>query len=340
MPVSNVERGLHAGMVGVGNPYRVLTPERLPLLPALLEYPEVAGLAVALGRPAGEVCADLEALAASGIVALEGDRARPLALIVNADEIARVDSLAARAGAQLAQGVASSWPLIEALWPRLDISRRYTLAEVSFLLVGDRLLDIGLLDALADDGRLMPPAPPRGGRDDPAARYYLYVVEGDETALGQYGQRVTALPWPDWAHLTFGRYGTTVAPNRERARHDERLRAALDRADPPFDAAALARQVGLPFVDEHDSRVWSRFAGALARDLVDGYRSLLGELTVLYDGLRAAHAGVTTFGEFFCWFDHLAYAYAIDELVASGRIVMPDGGVTAAIWHEQAGDAA
>lgn len=337
MPVSNVEHGLHAAMVGIGNPYRVLTPGRLPLLAGLLEHPEAAELAAALGRDEPEVRADLAALAAAGIVAREGERCRPLAMVADAAEVALVDASARRAGALLAQAVASVWPLVEAVWPRLDASRSHTLAEMSFLLVGDRLLDVGLLDALAADGRLMPPAPPRQDRDDPAARYYLCVVAGEATALGQYGQRATALPWPGWAHLTFGRYGTPTAPNRERGRHDARLRATLGDADPPDGPAALARQLGVPFVDAHDTRVWDGFARALASELVGGYYGLLPELTALFERLRVATLGATTFGEFFCWYDHLAYAHAIDALVAAGRIVLPHGAVTAAIWH--AGDA-
>lgn len=336
VPVSNVERRLHAAMVGIGNPYRALTPARLPLLPALLDHPDLVGLAEALDWSADEVRSDLATLAAAGIVALEGERARPLATIADASEVARVAESARRAGALLAEAIASVWPLVEAVWPRLDVSRSHTLAEMSFLLVGDRLLDVGLLDALAVDGRLMPPAPPRQDRDDPTARYYLCVVEGEPTALGQYGQRATALPWPGWSHLTFGRYGTPAAPNATRARYDERLRAAFA-ADPPGDPAALAWQTGVPYVDAHDARVWDGFARALASELVGGYYGLLGELTALFESLRVATLGATTFGEFFCWYDHLAYAHAIDALVAAGRIVMPAGAVTAAIWHE--GDA-
>lgn len=329
MPVSNAERGLHAAMVGIGDPYRVLTPERLPLLAGLLEHPDMAALADALRRPADEVHADLAALAEAGIVALVGDGARPLAMIASAAEVARVDESARRAGALLAEAVASAWPLVEAVWPRLDVSRRHTLAEMSFLLVGDRLLDVGLLDALAADGRLMPPAPPRQDRHDPAARYYLVVVEGDATALGQYGQRATPLPWPGWSHLTFGRYG-----GEARAHYDKRLRAVLRGAHPPADPAALAWQTGRPFVDVHDARIWDGFARALASELVGGYYTMLGELGALFDGLRVARGGATTFGEFFCWYDHLAYAHAIDALAAAGRVVMPEGAVSAAIWHE------
>ena len=329
VPVSNAERRLHAAMVGIGDPYRVLTPERLPVLAGLLEHPDVEWLADALGRPVAEARADLAALADAGIVALAGDDARPLAMIADAAEVARVDESAGRVGALLAGAVESVWPLVEAVWPRLDVSRRHTLAEMSFLLVGDRLLDVGLLDALAADGRLMPPAPPRQDRDDPAARYYLCVVEGDATALGQYGQRATRLPWTGWSHLTFGRYGGDA-----RARYDERLRAVLGGARPPGDPAALAWQAGLPFVDAHDARAWDGFARALASELVGGYYGMLGELEALFDGLRVARGGATTFGEFFCWYDHLAYPHAIDALVATGRVVMPEGAVTAAIWHE------
>ncbi len=108
-------------------------------------------------------------------------------------------------------------------------------------------------------------------------------------------------------------------------------------SDPPDSPAALAWQTGLPLVDAHDARVWDGFARALASELVGGYFGLLDELTTLFGGLRAARAGGTTFGEFFCWYDHLAYAHAIDALVAAGLVVLPAGAVAAAIWHEGKG---
>lgn len=333
VPVSNAEQGLHAAMVGIGDPYRVLTAERLPLLPALLDEPRVVGLAERLGRRVADVRADVEALAAAGIVALEGDFARPLALIAGAAEVARVDAEARVAGGRLAAAVERAWPLVEAVWRSLGLAGRHGLAELGFLLVGDRLLDVGLLDALARDGRLMPPAPPRHDRDDPDARYYLCVVEGDATALGQYGQRATGLPWPGWVHLTFGRYGAPGAPNATRARLDAELREALAGEGRPRDPAALAGRLGLPLVDEADAVRWDGFARALAGDLLGVYVEGGRELVALYEGLRAARAGVTTFGELVCWFDHLAYAHAIDALVAAGRVVMPEDAVAAAIWH-------
>jgi hypothetical protein len=56
------------------------------------------------------------------------------------------------------------------------------------------------------------------------------------------------------------------------------------------------------------------------------------ELRELFGSLRAAQLPGTSFGEFFCWYDHVIYAHAIDELVKAGLIMMPPACFTAVIW--------
>ena len=339
MPVSNAEHRLHAAMVGIGNPFRVLTPRRLPILAAALNTPTPVEIAAALGIPSERLDDDLAALASAGIVSLVDGCVHPLALIVNASEVAAADRVARGIGAQMAHIVEHAWPLIEAVWRGLTIAEHASFADLSFLLVGDRLLDVGLLDALASDGRLMPPAPPRNDTADPAARYYLYVIEGDESALGQYGQRSRPLPWDCWHHLTFGRYGTTEARNPTRDQLDVELRDALREPGRVKSPEALASLLGLPLFAASDAQRWDEFARALAGEIVGVYRAEERALRDLFASLRCARTSLSTPGELLCWLDHLAYAHAIDALVASGRIVMPPGAVTAAIWCEDGGGA-
>ncbi len=102
---------------------------------------------------------------------------------------------------------------LERHYATLTISHTHTLTKLAILLVGDRIFDVGLLDALAAAGELMPAAPPRPSPTDPQARYYFWLIAGEAAQLGRYGQRVTALPWPGWELATFGQYQLDGQPN-------------------------------------------------------------------------------------------------------------------------------
>src|SRR5262249_57923000 len=84
-----------------------------------------------------------------------------------------------------------------------------------------------------------------------------------------------------------------------------------------------------------ESEHWTASMQKYANDLVAIYYAQEPELRQLYGSLQASTYAPHGFGEFFCWYDHVAYAYAIDMLAEAGGLVIPDQRYTAAIWYEQ-----
>lgn len=232
--------------------------------------------------------------------------------------------------AGLAGAVEQRWNDLEALFRTLDFSRSQSLAEAGFLFVGDFVLDVGLLDALATDGTLMPPAPMRSIGELQPSRYYLWLVEGSPHLLGQYGQRQIGLPWPGWTMTTYGRYFVDGRPNAARQTLIDRVMGEAASADGP---AELAAQSALPLISPTDMNRWRGGIAELLRALVDAYKREEQAVRSLHAGLVGEADVERTFGEFFCWYDHLVYAHVIDRLVERGRFSTPAEGFTAAIVH-------
>lgn len=334
-PVSSRDGRLHAAMAGRGNPYVTLTPERLPLVQALSGGQSVAAISAAFGLTPDAVAADLAALAAAGLIVAGPTGPAPSFVVADAGEVRRVALHARRVGERLAEGLWSRWNIIEAA-----LGGR---AGLAFFLVGDRILDVGLLDALAADGRLLPPAPPRPAPSDPDAHYYLWMVEGERSDLGRYGQRVTPLPWPGWELLTFGLYlhdgdagGTRSTPASGGSPSRAELEAAafrLARERPEPGPAALAAALDVPRVEWATTAAWERVAGQIADELVAVYLKEEASLRRLWTTLRASSSLPESFPEFFCWYDHLAYAHAIDALVELGAFTAPADGYCAVLWE-------
>ena len=76
-----------------------------------------------------------------------------------------------------------------------------------------------------------------------------------------------------------------------------------------------------------------------AERLAEVYRAQASELRATYAGVLASTYldEVSGFGEFMCWFDHVAYAHAIDALIAAGVMQMPAARYVAALWQEAPG---
>jgi hypothetical protein len=94
--------------------------------------------------------------------------------------------------------------------------------------------------------------------------------------------------------------------------------------------------VGLPILGPAATWAWDALALDLARGLVDLYRGEAAALRDLYASCAASRylPESTGFGEFFCWYDHVAYAHAIDELARQGRLLIPAERYSAMLWFE------
>lgn len=325
MPLHDEQRGWHAAMVGKGDPYSVVRVEYLALLGRL---------------HAGQIIAapddDLAPLHAASLLAIGAGRYRPAFFIADRAETVRIDRHARALGAQLADALLTRWATLERHYATLALSRTQTLTKLAFLLVGDRILDVGLLDSLAADGGLMPAAPARPSPTDPAARYYFWLIAGEAAQLGRYGQRVTALPWPGWELATFGQYQLDGQPNTARETLEMRVQDTMHVAAQDTTPATIAATFALPFFDRDDAARWATVERDTAAALVAVCKANESDLGALYTSLRASGTAPTGFGEFFCWYDHLAYAHAIDALDAAEVMPIPNARFAAMIRYEPA----
>ena len=324
---------LHAVMAGNGDPYAVLTPLRMRLLRGLHDLPVNTNLASALGLTETMLNQEVAALQAASLVSERHGRLRPNFVIADAVEAARVAAHAREAGDELAAQLALNWAAIDADYRRMAVSAEFALADIAFLLVGDRVLDVGLLDALALDRRLMRSAPLRPAPRTPDARYYFWMIEGDADYVGWYGQRTNKLAWTEWQLITFGRYQSDGMPNTARNAFEAHARAVTD-ANRTLNPMRLARSLQIAAVTLEDARIWAEAAAHYARRLVEVYLRSVDALRQLYAGLGAHAYAPDGFGEFFCWYDHLAYAFAIERLADNGYLQIPAEQFQAALWYE------
>ncbi len=335
MPMCDPERRLHAVMAGNGNAYDSLSILRLRILRQLHESPSLDDLSAALEQDLDGLNAELTALRQVSLLTDSSGALRPNVLVATAEETQRVDAHARVLGEELAWRLIEHQGEIESAYDNLTISQTVPLAELAFVLIGDRILDVGLLDSLAREGTLMPAAPARPSVTQPDARYYFWLIEGDHDQLGRYGQRATSLPGGDgWELLTFGQYTFGDEPNVARERIEQEI-LAYSSTDQFQDPHHLASTFGLPLIDQADAARWWAFARQTADDLLAVYADVREPLHELYGSLRAsAYLGDDGFGEFFCWYDHVAYAHAIDALEKTGLLSIPTERFAAVLWQE------
>jgi hypothetical protein len=334
MPVCDHTHRLHAVMAGVGDPYRVLRPAQLLLVRRLLDDIPLRELAAGFGYSEQALRQTMQPLIAANLVVAVDESYRPSFFVALEDEVGRVDTDARNVGRLFAAHLRTRWPELEDAWTPLTVSASLPFATAAFMSVGDHILDVGLLDALARDGAVLTPAPSRPAPTTPDARYYFWMIEGEHDQLGCYGQRATPLPWPGWVLLTYGRYLINNVPNHARDALERSAQQLLrSGVESP---AALARQLGVALVDATDARAWHAVARLHATELAAIYSAREPALRALHAATRVGRARPETFAEFICWHDHLAYAHAIDQLATDGLLSLPDTGFAAAVWH--AGD--
>ncbi len=331
-PLYDPVEGLNLAMAGNGDPYAVLSPRLLRVLRDLGSGLPLSEVATRAATSVAALRAELAPLVAASLVSERGEGYRPGFCILDREEVMQTDRHAAVVGERLAGLLLERWDVLVAAYRELAVSKVCAFADLAFFLVGDRILDVGLLDALAEQGSLMPAAPARPSPTLPEARYYLWMIAGVPEQLGRYGQRTTGLPWPGWQLLTFGEYHAAGGPLAARGALEARATSLA--AAPGADPAALAASLDVPLLGSADTARWSAVAREHCRALVAIYAAEEATLRRLYGDFATGRAAPERFGEFFCWYDHVAYAHAIDALVAAGAFALPADRFAAVLWQE------
>lgn len=323
---------LHLSLAGSGNPWAVITPLRRGLLRALHDRVSLTDIETKFGLSSHEVKGELNPLILANLVIKRAEKYVPTFFIANASETYHVTNHAQNIGRSLAEQLIALWPRIETAYLKLSLSNKYSLNDLGFMLVGGHILDIGLLDTLTREETLITPAPSRPSPDKPNARYYFWMIEGDLRDLGRYGMDETDLPWLNWYFLTFGQNVINGTWNTDREALEEAC-GNLVKANVVDTPESLARRLKVPVFNKEDTSIWARVIKECTGDLVRVYLKYDQTLRELFSTLQASVYAPHSFAEFFCWYDHVAYAWAIDELETNDLISIPTQRFTAALWH-------
>ncbi|MFX0115265.1 MAG: hypothetical protein ACFFB3_12020 [Candidatus Hodarchaeota archaeon] len=328
------ELPLYMSMAGRGNPWGALTTRRKQLMRALHDKLPLSELEGVFGLSTAEIRSEITPLVEVHLVEEVNGRYQPAFLIVNSMETQRIIDHASQVGRGLASHLWNRWDDLEAHYRHLTISKSHSFQALAFLLVGGRLLDIGLLEVLAKDRTLLLPAPSRPSLDRPDAQYYFWMIEGDLAWLGKYGQEDISLPWSNWRFLTFGQNFIDGKFNDARQAMEDKCGELLEKklADNP---RSLSEQLNVPLIDPKDTEYWLKIVESHAKELFLIYKDAEEDLRELYGTLEASGHSSDYFGEFFCWHVHFAYACAIDDLLVKGAMELPSQHFTAALWHRE-----
>lgn len=310
-------------MAGSGNPWDYFKPSSKLTLRALHDGYSIAEIQKLFQVPEEEVLERINLLIDAHLVKKQDGRCLPTFLIVDGEETGKTFQHAEKTGRIIADELTNSREDLKKEFSKLEISRRFSIDDLSLVLIGSKVLDIGLLEVLAKDQTLLRPAPKRPSPLRPDAQYYFFMIDGQPEHLGKYGEESKDLPWENWTFVTFGQNIINGMKNIPREKLEERCNEVLERQKlvKPDD---LAEALKIPILSREDSLAWRETARKAANQILRKIKEKENELLQFYDNLKVSRYVNNSLGEFMCWYIHIAYAWAIDFLVEEKTIIMPD----------------
>lgn len=310
-------------MAGSGNPWDHFQPSSKLTLRALHDGFSLTEIQELLHVSEEELLGKINRLIDASLVKRENGAYRPTFLIVDKEETKKTFHHSKRMGRMISDELTRNLGRLNREFSGLEISKAYSIDDLSLVLIGSKILDIGLLEALAKDRVLLRPAPKRPSPERPDAQYYFFMIDGKQEHLGKYGEDSIDLPWEKWTFVTFGQNIIDDKKNIPREQLEERCNEALKRkeSENPED---LAEVLNVPLLSIEDSLAWKKTAMAVADRILIKVKERQRALTQFYGDLSASRYVSNSLGEFVCWYIHIAYAWAIDFLVEEGIISMPD----------------
>jgi hypothetical protein len=310
-------------MAGSGNPWDYFRPSRKLTLRALHDGYSLTEIQEILHVSEEELLEKINWLIDASLVKRENGEYHPTFLIVDKEETKKTFHHSKRMGRMISDELIKNLKGLYRKFSELEISKAYSIDDLSLVLIGSKILDIGLLEALVKDRVLLRPAPKRPSPEKPDAQYYFFMIDGQPEHLGKYGEDSIDLPWEKWTFVTFGQNIIDDKENIPREQLEERCNEALKRKEMenPED---LAEALNVPLLSIEDSLAWKKTAMAVAGRILIRLKKRERELTQFYSYLNASRYVSNSLSEFVCWYVHIAYAWAIDFLVKEGVISMPD----------------
>ena len=329
-------RRARMSLAGRGDPWSHLTSESKYLFLALHERlppTEVEGI---LGLTREELLTEIERLQEVGLLKAHDGWYVPDFFVANREDTETVYAHARETGRFLARELLDRWEEVEEGFADLSLSRTHSLEEMGFLLLGGRILDMGMLAALVDDGALLGGAPLRPSPGRPDARYYFWAVEGDPEHLGRYGENSLELPSTNWRFITFGMNYVNGESNAARNALHDRFEELME-AHPEGTPALFAQELSVPLLTLEDSELWASFSAGVSRDLVERLMESGPDIPGFFRTLPSGQYAQDRLAEFVVWYYHLAFAWAIDHLEEDGAIVIPSSGFSSLISYAEDG---
>ena len=325
---------IHFSLAGSGNPWSALSRTSVTIMINLNMGVDLETIAVDLTIPQATLDSVIDSLKAVNLVWESDGKLRPSFLMTDEDETLRVYSHAAEIGTKLADTLDANYDDIKSSYNLLEVSNSFDFEDVSFLLLGGRIIDIKLLEKLVTGVRLLPSAPSRPSPDQPDAHYYFWMVEGEKKHLGEYGLNDFDLPWTSWRFYTFAKNLIDGKENPYRSKLETQCLDLVESkiVDTPED---LGKELAIPVVCPDDSikfaEVSDKYAELLSLVYKENEHSIKKLHSTLKSGLNAPHS----FGEFFCWYAHIAYSVAIEILEYRKVLPIPKEKFQAALWYRE-----
>ncbi|MFW9926081.1 MAG: hypothetical protein ACFFDM_04860 [Candidatus Thorarchaeota archaeon] len=323
---------IHFSLAGSGDPWGSLTQLRVKLMKGLSHGITPKTLADHLNISYDDVISELQPLQDVNLVVESKGHLRPSFLMTDEVETVSVYDHACDFSTNLADTLEKHYENIKESYKELKVSKEWEFDSLAFLLIGGRIIDIKLLEKLTTGTRLMPPAPPRPSPDRPDAHYYFWMVEGEKKHMGEYGLDDYDLPWQAWRYFSFAQNIIDGVSNRGREEMTNRCFDLVD-AGTVEGPESLGRELGIPVIGPHDSMIFARISEEYATLLSKSYQECEQSIRFLHKGLNAGQYAPHSYGEFFCWYAHIAYSVAIDTLESRGVLPIPSKRFQSAIWY-------
>jgi hypothetical protein len=322
IPKIYAKNKISLSMAGSGNPWDYFIESSKITLRALHDGFSLKEIQEIIDVTEEELMERINLLISASLINEVKGKYSPAFLITNKDETKKTVTHSKIIGRIIADEFIAFWNDVEEKYKQLKISEIYSLEDLSFVLVGSKLLDIALLEELAKDKTLLKPAPNRPSPKRPDAQYYFYMIDGPVESHGQYGENSKDLPFNGWNFITFGKNIIDGKYNEPRGKLEEKcdeLREKKQLTSPE----EYAKSLDVPFLTKGDSLQWRRFCNEIAYKLLLKIMENKEKLMQFYNELSTSKYTEDSFGEFFCWYFHLAYSWAIDFLVEENILKMP-----------------
>ena len=325
---------VHFSLAGSGDPWSSLTKLRVQIMKELLDGTDLSELASELDLTLEKLKVEIQPLQDASLVWESNGKLKPSFLICDFDETQLVYNDACVFSKNLADTLEDHFDDIKDSYRNLDVSKEWDFEKLAFLLVGGCIIDIKLLEKLTTGSRLLPPAPPRPSPERPDAHYYFWMIEGEKKHLGEYGLDDYDLPWPSWRYFSFGQNLINSKPNPDREQMETKYRELVETKSVES-PEALGEELGIPIMPPSDSKKFAETSDKYAELLSLSYMEQEQSIFELHSDLKSGKHAPHSFGEFFCWYAHIAYSVAIDTLESNGVLPVPPERFQSAIWYRE-----